>query len=136
MDRWCWISVNGFDEPGVALEASVGWSRLWGLPAAVRIGYLWLKTPAASHTVISPANGIIKVAGEPGSFGLTSRSITGRTVRLSCTAPNGSYNDLGEGIKQTLLGACAVEGLATAKGSAGLEWRLPNTTGPLAQGRS
>jgi hypothetical protein len=32
-----------FDEHGVALEASVAWSRVWALPAPVKIGYLWLR---------------------------------------------------------------------------------------------
>ena len=125
MDRWCWISVNQFDEPGIALEAIVARSRLWGLPVGVRIGYLWLRTPASSHLVISPVNGIVKLTGRPDEFTVTSRSITGRTVRLSCTASTDSYNDLGEGIRQTLLGTCAVEGVAKALGCAGLEWRLP-----------
>jgi hypothetical protein len=125
MDRWCWISVNGFDEPGIALEAIVARSRLWGLPAAVKIGYLWLQTPASSHLVISPVNGIVRVIGRPDEFTVTSRSITGRTVRLSCTASMNTYNDLGDGIRQTLLGTCAIDGVAKALGSAGLEWRLP-----------
>ena len=99
-------------------------SRLWGMRApAVKIGYLWLQTPNSSHMVKSPVNGIISVTGRSEEFLLTSRSITGRTVRLSCTAPMDTFNDLGEGIRQTLLGTCAIEGLATAVASAGLERR-------------
>jgi hypothetical protein len=126
MDRWLWISANQFDEPDSALEASVAWSRLWSLPApSVKIGYLWLQTPDFSHFVKSPVNGIIRATGNPDEFTVTSRSITGRTVRLSCKTSMDSYNDLGDGIRQTLLGTCAIEGLATASGSAGLEWRQP-----------
>jgi len=124
MDRWWWISANHFDEPGIAVEAIVARSHLWGLRApAVKIGYLWLHSPNSSHTVISPVNGIISVNGRPDAFTVTSRSITGRNVRLSCSASIDRYNDLGEGIRQTLLGTCAIEGLATASESAGLEWR-------------
>lgn len=124
MDRWCWISANRFDEPGIAVEAIVARSRLWGLRApAVKIGYLWLQSPNSSHMVISPVNGVIRLKGSPDEFHITSRSITGRIVRLSCKASMDTYNDLGEGIRQTLLGTCAIEGLATALGSAGLEWR-------------
>jgi len=136
MDRWCWISVNDFDEPGIALEAFVGRSRLWGLRApAVKIGYLWLHTPASSPLVISPVNGIVKVTGRPDEFTVTSRSITGRTIRLSCDAPMDRYNDLGEGIQQTLLGTCAIEGVSKALGSAGLEWRLPDAPPGGSEGR-
>jgi hypothetical protein len=124
MDRWLWISANQFDQPGFALEASVGWTRLWGLPApSMRIAYLWLQTPDFSHFVKSPVNGAIRVAGRSDEFTVSSRSITGRTIHLSCKAPMDSFNDLGEGIRQTLLGTCAIEGLATASGTAGLEWR-------------
>lgn len=126
MNEWWWISANQFDRPGIVLEVSVARSRLWGLRApAVKIGYLWLQTPNSSHMVKSPVNGIISVAGRPDQFTVTARSITGRTVRLSCTAPMDSYNHLGEGIRQTLLGTCAIDGLATAVGSAGLERRQP-----------
>lgn len=130
MDRWCWISANQFEEPGVALEAYVGRTRLWGLPTTVKVGYLWLQTPASSHSVISPANGIVRVTGRPDAFSVTSRSITGRTVRLACTAPMDAYNDLGDGIRQTLLGTCAIEGLTSATGSSGLEWREPESQPP------
>lgn len=126
MDRWLWLSADQFDEPGFALEASVASTRLWGLPTpSVKIGYLWLKTPDFSTFIKSPVNGLISVAGGTERFTVSARSITGRTVRLSCTALTDSYNDLGEGIRQTLLGTCAIEGLATAVGSAGLEWRQP-----------
>jgi hypothetical protein len=124
MDRWVWLSADRFDKLGVALEASIAWSRLWGLPAPIaKIGYLWVQTPDSSHMVVSPANGIIRVTGRLDDFTVTSRSIAGRTVRLSCKAPLDSYNDLGDGIRQTLLGTCEIEGLATASGCAGLEWR-------------
>jgi hypothetical protein len=127
MDQWWWISASQFDQPGIALEVSVARSRLWGLRApALKIGYLWLRTPNSSHMVKSPVNGIINVTGRPDQFTVTARSVTGRTVRLSCTASMDSYNDLGEGIRQTLLGTCAIEGLATAVGSAGLERRQPD----------
>ena len=126
MDRWWWISANRFDQPGFALEVSVARSRLWGMPApAVNIGYLWLQTPNSSHMVKSPVNGFISVAGHPERFTVTARSLTGRTIRLSCGAPLETYNDLGEGIRQTLLGTCAIEGLATAVETAGLERRQP-----------
>lgn len=131
MDQWWWISANQFDQPGIALEVSVARSRLWGMRApAVKIGYLWLQTPTFSHMVKSPVNGIISVAGRPDQFTVTARSITGPTVRLSCTAPMDRYNDLGDGVRQTLLGTCAIEGLATAVGTAGLERRQTDPLGP------
>lgn len=130
-DQWWWISVNRFDDPEVAVEAALAQSRFWGMPgASVKLGYLWLRTATSSHTVISPLNGLIRVTGQPDDFTLTARSITGRTVRLVCTAPAGAYNNLGQGIHQTLLGSCTIEGVATATETAGLEYRSLARAGP------
>jgi hypothetical protein len=126
MEGWLWISANQFDQPGIAVEAFVARTRLWGLwSPAMKIGYLWVRSPSSSHLVLSPATGIIRVSGGPDAFAVTSRSITGRSSRLSCTASMDDYIDLGEGIRQTLIGTCAIEGFASARGSAGLEWRQP-----------
>ena len=124
MDRWWWISANRFDQPGIALEVSVARSRLWGMPApAVNIGYLWLQTPTSSHMVKSPVNGIISVTGASRRFTVTQGRSPGRTIRLSCGAPLETYNDLGEGIRQTLLARAPSKGSRPPSGTAGLERR-------------
>jgi hypothetical protein len=47
----------------------------------------------------------------------------GELIRLDCRAAPEQYNDLGEGIRQTLLGTCRVDGATAVSGSAGLEVR-------------
>jgi FtsK/SpoIIIE family len=43
----------------------------------------------------------------------------GETIRLDCSAAPSSTNDLGEGIRQTPLGTCHVDGPSAVSGSAG-----------------
>jgi hypothetical protein len=45
------------------------------------------------------------------------------SVRLTATAPHHAYNDLGQGIRQTLLGNLSVDGWGSSVGQAGLELR-------------
>jgi hypothetical protein len=59
----------------------------------------------------------------PNEFTVTSGPITGRDRSAVLQGRTDSFNDLGEGIQQPLVMTCAIEGLATASGSAGLEWR-------------
>ena len=47
----------------------------------------------------------------------------GRGMHLVASAPRTAYNDLGEGIHQTLLGDATVDGLGSCVGRAGLEVR-------------
>lgn len=57
-------------------------------------------------------------------FQLHTRPLAGgETIRLDCSAVPEQYNDLGEGMRQTLLGTCRVDGASAVSGSAGLEVR-------------
>lgn len=42
---------------------------------------------------------------------------------MTCWAPAEAYQDLGEGIRNTLVGSCEIQGHARAEGTVGLEHR-------------
>ena len=66
----------------------------------------------------------MRLEGSWHDFQLHTRPLTGgKRIRLDCSAAPEQYNDLGEGIRQTLLGTCRVDGASTVSGSAGLEVR-------------
>ena len=44
---------------------------------------------------------------------------------MRCSAPPDRYNDLGEGIHQTLHGSCVLIGSGLTDVRAGLEFRMP-----------
>jgi hypothetical protein len=120
-DRWHWISANGFDSD-LALECVLLRTRLWGRPPVLSAGYLWLSRDGRDRLVVSPLTGLITVTGERTDYTLTARGPR-TTTRLRCSAPPDAYNDLGEGIRQTLVGRCAVLGTDDLDPRAGLEYR-------------
>jgi hypothetical protein len=122
-DRWRWISANAFDGGDTTIEAVVFTGRLWGRRPAVTTSYLWRYQGGREQMVISPWNGLITVSGTHHDYRLAARS-PGGTTRLRCQAPSHLYNDLGEGIHQTLHGSCAVAGDGLVDSRAGLEYRL------------
>jgi hypothetical protein len=126
-DRWYWISCNhvAADAGDGAVEAMVLHSRLWGMAhTGLDAGYLFLDQGDGTRLMISPLNGLLRVTGRWHDFQLTARPFSGgQSVRLDCSAPPERYNDLGQGIRQTLLGTCKVNGVIAASGSAGLEMR-------------
>lgn len=121
-DRWHWISVDGFAGSDLALEAVVLKSRLWGGRPAMSAGYLWIEEGGRQRTLVSPLNSVITVSGTPADFTLTARPV-GRPIRLRCSADRDHYNDLGEGIRQTLLGSCVLVDRGLSAARAGLEHR-------------
>jgi hypothetical protein len=124
-ERWHWISVNHFGDGQGAVEAMLVRSRLWGLPRiGLDAGYVFLTRGDRSRLLISPFTGRMRINGSWHDFRLVARPFAGgEPVRLACSAPPERYNDLGEGIRQTLLGSCSVDGVTAASGSAGLEVR-------------
>lgn len=121
-DRWHWISANAFSTTDVVVEAVLMRTRLWGVRPAMSAGYLWMRERGREHTLVSPLNGIITVSGQPQDYTLVARGL-GRTTRLRCSAEPERYNDLGEGIRQTLLGTCAIVDHGLTDSRAGLEYR-------------
>lgn len=130
-DRWHWISAGTFTSPDgrrrpdMAVEAVVNRTRLWGIPPRLPTGYLWIREGGRQRLLVSPLNAVITASGGPGRLLLTARS-PGGTVRLECTASRDQYNDLGEGIAQTLLARCRLLDLDLSS-QAGLEHRFRPT---------
>ena len=117
-DRWHWISAR----PGPVLEGVLMRTRLWGARPALTVGYLWMTEAGRERMVVSPLTGLIARAGTRTEYTLTARG-PGGTIRLRCHAPSDRYNDLGEGIHQTLLGTCEILGRGLVDPRAGLEYR-------------
>jgi hypothetical protein len=123
-DSWWWISANLFEGADLAVEALLARTRVWSLaPIAINAGYLWIEQPGRRQLVIHPLNGLIRIDGTAESFTLRARRLGRPGFEMRCNAAPNAYSDLGEGIKQTLLGTCLIEGMGEARGTAGLEIR-------------
>jgi hypothetical protein len=124
-ERWCWVSASNLgDEDGV-VEAMLLRSRLWGLPRPqLDTGYCFLTQGDRTRMLVSPLTALMRLQGSRHDFQLHTRPLAGgETIRLVCSAAPEQYNDLGEGIRQTLLGTCRVDSATAVSGSAGLEVR-------------
>lgn len=121
---WWWVSASQFDRSGIALEASVLHSRLWGLPVRVPLGYLYWRDARGRHAWIAPP-AAAHVLGTVDAFTMVFHNPSGRTVRL--VARGHGYGDFGDGISNTSVGDLEVyvgeECIGTARGTAGLERR-------------
>jgi hypothetical protein len=133
-DSWWWISANLFEDGDFAVEGLLAHTRFWSMaPIAMDTGYLWVEAHGRRHLVIHPLNGLIRIEGTPETFTLRARRLARPDFSLRCSAASDAYVDLGEGIRQTLLGTCVIEGMGKARGTAGLEFRSatrPTTMGP------
>jgi hypothetical protein len=123
--RWRWISANQFaGEPDCAVEAMVLSSRLWALPRPeIRVGYFLLERGGARHLVVAPLDGTIRAEETPTGLTLTVRPFVGAPTGISVTAAAGTYNDIGDGIRQTLLATCTLAGQNGPSSMCGLERR-------------
>lgn len=131
-DRWWWISANLFEDSDIAVEALLAHTRVWNSArVATNAGYLWIEDQGGAQLVIHPLNGLIRIEGTPESFTIRARRLGRPGVAVRCSASPHTYNDLGEGIKQTLLGTCLIQGMGEARGTAGLEFRSQVTV-PIA----
>ena len=116
--------------PPTGLATGTGWwrPRSSGLASgATAVAASSVATPcsttAASTTqILAPTYGHLTVDGTRESFEIDAWT-RGRKVRLTASAPRSAFNDLGEGIHQTLLGDVTVHGWGSSRGSAGLEFR-------------
>jgi hypothetical protein len=121
-DEWHWISANCFGDTDLTVEAVAMRTRLWGRHPTMAIGFLWTGEAGHEDIVISPLTGLITVAGPVDDYELVARR-PGRTTRLRCSARLDCYNDLDEGIHQTLHGSCLIVGRGLTDPQAGLEFR-------------
>ncbi len=120
-DSWRWVSAGGFGGTDRAVESVLMRSRLWGTRPALTAGYLWMGEHDREHLLISPATGLLTAHGSPTDFVLVGRSRCG--VRLHCSAGVEDFNDLGEGIHQTLRGTCSIAEHGWSSSTVGLEYR-------------
>jgi hypothetical protein len=136
---WTWISCSAFDRAGVALECMVARTRLFGLGGhGVETGYFHLRADGRSETIVAPFSGGVAVERDGDRLLVSARRRgSARGHRLACRADAAAWHDLGEGIRNTLVGDCEVEGVARARGTAGLEERnAAGEAGPGANGRA
>lgn len=124
--EWWWLSCNQFDREDLALECVVLRSSLWGSPIQLPLAYLYLRCEGKRSFFMSPP-AKAQVSGIPERFEIRFQPFRGKIVALK--ARGREYGNLGDGIVNTLMGDLEVwEGdklLAQAKGTAGLERRIP-----------
>ena len=77
---------------------------------------LWIENHGRRHLVLHPMNGLIRIAGTLESLALEARRLGLPGFALRCGASPNTYNDLGEGIQQTLIGNCLIEGMGAGAG--------------------
>ncbi|MBA3824064.1 MAG: hypothetical protein H0X24_09215, partial [Ktedonobacterales bacterium] len=124
-DHWYWVSVNAFREPGVAFECMLMESRIFGLPFwHATVGYVHLRTPTTSMTLLHPLTGQVRLRGDRTAFTVTARHRQD-LITVHCAAPETRYHHLGARVYTTLLGTCEIEGISLAEGTAGLAEREP-----------
>ena len=124
-DHWCWISATEFaDDPRRRVEVLVARSSLWGqtwvqVPAA----YLWTADEDGSEFTISPMSGLIRQRRRGMAVEIRGIRLDGTRHRILCEADAAAFNDLGEGIYQTLLADLIFDGHHAVPERTGLEFR-------------
>ena len=122
-DSWLWVSADGVGDDDASVEAAVFQSRLWGwAKPAITAGYVVVDGGGRREQVIAPVYGRVAARGDETEFEIRAAR-WGRALHLTGRAPRQSYNDLGEGIQQTLHGDLTVDGWGSCRGRAGLEVR-------------
>lgn len=129
-DRWVWVSAAEFPgEPDRRVEALQAWTRTWGRGPSYPFGYVWSTDGQHEDLTISPVTGLVTVrwnSDDPGVrtvAGISSAGIGRTRHRLEVSAPSSSFNDLGEGIRQTLLADLAIDGIQAVPATVGFERR-------------
>ena len=124
-DRWCWISATEFGhDPDRRLELLIATSGVWGrgrLPFPV--GYLWTTDSQGPELTVFPLSGLIRQRRVGDTVMIGALRIDGRRLRVICGAPATAFNDLGEGIRQTLMADLVYDGQRAVPGRVGLEFR-------------
>jgi hypothetical protein len=126
--EWWWISANQFDKADVAVECAVLRSSLWGTAIQVPLAYLYLRQQDKKELVMAPL-GLASAKGTLENFEIEIRRLGAESVTLTGVGRN--YNDLGDGIANTLVGDLEIRVgknvIARAQETAGLERRAPKT---------
>jgi hypothetical protein len=123
-ERWTWISASGFDDdPGARLEALLVSSRLWGGPLHVPAGYVWLSQDGHVQETVEPLTGAIRIARDGHGVRLTSIRADGRRHTIECSAPSDTFNEVGDGVEQSLSADLSLDGQLRTSGTVALEFR-------------
>ena len=129
-DRWIWISASQFPaEPGRRVEALQAWTKSWGHGPDLPIGYVWTTDGRRDQLTLSPVNGLVRgrtrvaATGDGLATSIASIRFDGSRHHIQVSAPTVSFNDLGEGIAQTLLADLTFDGIPAAPSSVGYEVR-------------
>ena len=123
-DRWTWVSASGFDDdPDARLEVLLVSSRLWGGPLHVPAGYVWLSEGGRVQETVEPLTGAIRLTRDDHAVRISSIRADGRRHTIECSAPATTFNEVGDGVEQSLSGDLSLDGRLRATGSVGLEFR-------------
>ena len=126
-DRWTWISASGVQRrPGRAPEAFLGSSKMWGRAPGPSAGYAWIRSGGRVDKIVMPLTGIIRARRDGFDAHLSSLRADSRRHAIRCSAPAATFNDIGEGICQSVLADLWLDGRQRAIGSVGLEFRSSN----------
>jgi hypothetical protein len=121
---WRWISANQFAGETIALEAMLLRTHLWGAPwPLLTAGYFFLERGGVRELIVSPHGGRIEIEERGAELTLSARRFGGQATRVRLSARPEQYNDLGDGIRQTLVGTCTLADGATADLTCGIEQR-------------
>jgi hypothetical protein len=124
MHDWWWLSVQQFDQPGIALECMTVHSGIWGTSLRLPFGYVLLRQDDRKEYYVLPM-GLIEPRGNPEDFQIKIPRVGKAPLLLKGAGRD--YRELGDGIINTLFGDLEIwEGsrmIACAKGTAGIERR-------------
>lgn len=124
-ENWLWISATSFEEdPLRRLEVLIARSRLWGrIPLPMPTAYAWTTDGRRPELTISPLTGIVRLRRMGTDSVVDVRRLDGRRHRIVCRVSAAKPNDLGDGIRQTLLGDLTLDGRRAVAGTVGIESR-------------
>ena len=112
------------ETPERRVEALIARSGLWGRdPLVLPFAYLWTTDGQRSELTLSPVSGLIRQRRVANGIAVKTWRINGRGHRFTCSAAADAFNDLGEGIRQTLLADLVFDGHRALAGRTGLEFR-------------
>lgn len=130
MPEWWWLSAHQFEPAGVAVEASVFQTGIWGTDMRMPFAFLYLFRNGKGKMITAPPY-TTKVDGTADKFSIEF-SRQGRKP-LTLVGTGRDYGDFGEGIRNTLTGDLEIyEGgqlIGRAAGTAALERKAPEGRG-------
>jgi hypothetical protein len=124
-EHWLWISATSFeDDPRRRLEVLIARSRLWGrIPLPMPTAYAWTTDGGRPELTISPLTGIVRLRRMGTDAVVDVRRLDGRRHRIVCRVGAVPVNDLGDGIRQTILGDLTLDEQRAVAETIGIESR-------------